>query len=75
MNNDRNDFGFPCLEAQAAAVYDGGHWYSVAQFNNMQSAKPRPRVPTPLERAQAIAAEVCARRFPVRKLAVPLPDA
>lgn len=84
---ERNAYGFPCLGLSDNSVDRAAHHIdrdatSQASFYSFWSQArwampwpPRPRAPTPLERAQAIAAEVCARRFPVRKLAVPLPDA
>jgi hypothetical protein len=50
MSEPRNDYGFPLLPAEAVRI--------------LWNQPPAPRAPTTLERAQAIAAEVRARRFP-----------
>lgn len=80
MCEDRNDYGFPLAVCWGHFEYAGRNlrwhpnpWLSITpdqQYaENMRNGYFNHRAATTkLERAKAIAAEVCARRFPVTRI-------
>lgn len=65
---ERDMFGFPLIGSIEEPHFTMEHCRLMSSF----SVCPKPVTVTPLARAQAIAREVCQRKFQVRKLAVPL---